>query len=372
MAATSSSSVPGLRLCDKGCGRPAFKSFPSCCVKCTGDSEAGHNRDCAAKAEVTRKEAAEAADAAGAAVAARLEKKRARDDDERTCPAGVCPPPPSAYPCGCIWSDAVTLVDGLTFSWQAHVSAESKKYHGSTLTCRFTAIMNASFDWERAPGYLYVGQRAAGDWSRASALVGAPVLVLKVSAGFEWRGGWSQRSNNYSWGFKQTDPSAVPDPKMGPLVVLDAAGTLEAEKAFAFKDNIPRAYCAFLDACAKALDVSVTDTDVSNKATYVHLKVTTPGGSVFVVDARMGGTFMSERRILENARRNASKFLKDLHALGQANSMSAGTYANVSLENTGTDLSIDHEGFELRLTDEHKAKVGTASKGASRYADESE
>ena len=69
---------------------------------------------------------------------------------------------------------------------------------------------------------------------------------------------------------------------------------------------------------------------------------------------------------------NASKFLKDLHALGQANSMSAGTYANVSLENTGTDLSIDHEGFELRLTDKHKAKVGTASKGASRYADESE
>ena len=76
---------------------------------------------------------------------------------------------------------------------------------------------------------------------------------------------------------------------------------------------------------------------------------------------------MSERRILENARRNASKFLKDLHALGQVNSMSAGTYANVSLESTGTDLSIDHEGFELRLTDEHKAKVGIASKGASRY-----
>ena len=50
------SSASGPRLCDKGCGRPAFGKFSSCCVKCTGDpSNNTHNRDCESKAKETQR-----------------------------------------------------------------------------------------------------------------------------------------------------------------------------------------------------------------------------------------------------------------------------------------------------------------------------
>ena len=43
-----------LKLCGKGCGRPAFRNFATCCVRCDG-TPGGHNHDCASKAaELTR------------------------------------------------------------------------------------------------------------------------------------------------------------------------------------------------------------------------------------------------------------------------------------------------------------------------------
>ena len=42
-----------MSLCHKGCGLPAFGEYDSCCVKCTGDPEEDHNKDCAAKAART-------------------------------------------------------------------------------------------------------------------------------------------------------------------------------------------------------------------------------------------------------------------------------------------------------------------------------
>jgi len=41
-------------LCAQGCGRPAFLTFATCCVRCDGRADQGHNRDCAAKAAKTK------------------------------------------------------------------------------------------------------------------------------------------------------------------------------------------------------------------------------------------------------------------------------------------------------------------------------
>ena len=75
-----------LRLCEKNCGRPAFMSFSTCCVRCTGDPDSGHNYDCAAKAEQARAAAAEAEKQAAleaeAAAKRLMERKRAYEDDD--------------------------------------------------------------------------------------------------------------------------------------------------------------------------------------------------------------------------------------------------------------------------------------------------
>ena len=39
-------------LCVKGCGRPRFDRFDTCCVRCDGTRD-GHNRDCESKAAHT-------------------------------------------------------------------------------------------------------------------------------------------------------------------------------------------------------------------------------------------------------------------------------------------------------------------------------
>ena len=62
------------RLCVKGCGRPAYGSFDTCCVKCAQND--GHNFDCAKKVQPGRKRKAD--DISGdEALARRLQQEEA-------------------------------------------------------------------------------------------------------------------------------------------------------------------------------------------------------------------------------------------------------------------------------------------------------
>ena len=134
------------------------------------------------------------------------------------------------------WSEEVTLlvVSGLSFAWKFASAHE--------ITVRFTDNSGTvGFDWESAPGYLRIGVRSpkvsniyqAGFSMRAkpSSIVGLPLVALKVAEGFKWLGGWSQSNEEFKWTFSWDDSDAVPDPKMGPLILLDELGRHEAAKA---------------------------------------------------------------------------------------------------------------------------------------------
>ena len=271
-----------MSLCHKGCGRPAFGEYDSCCVKCTGDPEEDHNKDCAAKAARTtlqrqkRPAEEEAVGEAGAWLRAAVLRPKLTSD---TC----------GGPCACLNSPEVELFDGLTFTWQQHVGPAAVKYHGSDITFKFINCggPHGFCNWESPSGHLSYGQTGA-----------PPLLVRKLAAGLTWQGGYSSSSGSgrseYSTSFKKEAGVDFDLQTSQLLLELDEAGSAEAEAERLTALQEPLAFADFVDKCGASLDVLITSTDVSNKATYIELAVSTPGGSSFELKVRLGGTFVSE------------------------------------------------------------------------------
>ena len=135
---------------------------------------------------------------------------------------------------------------------------------------------------------------------------------------------------------------------------LDAAGAAKAEQVKKTLLQVPKAFVGFLDVCGGALDVDLQGVDISNKATYTHFVVTTPGGSVFRVESREGGVFNSE--VEAEAREDPAAFLRALMELGDECS---GTYCRATLPTRGADLTIGTDAFEILEPSKGSTKEGT-------------
>lgn len=100
--------------------------------------------------------------------------------------------------------------------------------------------------------------------------------------------------------------------------------------------------------------MDLQDVEISNKATYTHFVVTTPGGSVFRVESREGGVYDS--KVKAKARKDQAAFLRALMELGDE---SSGTYCRATLPTRGADLTIGPEGFEILEPSKGSTKEGT-------------
>ena len=156
----------------------------------------------------------------------------------------------------------IHLAPGLAYGWRGPDDSDGS---GSKVSIHFIQLgCPPIFDWETAPGFLLLGRQvsaAAEAWQStpvvvdqweawvngkkmwitephgnpACGLCEAPQQVLKVADGFKWCKGWAQSLHEYAWDFEVTD-GAVPDPMMGPLILLDPeAGVLEAARATRLK-----------------------------------------------------------------------------------------------------------------------------------------
>ena len=318
-----------MSLCHKGCGRPAFGEYDSCCVKCTGDPEEDHNKDCAAKAERTtlqrqkRPAEEEAVGEAGAWLRAAVLRPKLTSDG---CNG----------PCACLNSPEVELLDGLTFTWQQHVGPAAVKYHGSDITFKFINCggPRGSCNWESPSGHLSYGQTGA-----------PPLLVRKLAAGLTWRGGHSssatQGRSEYSTSFKKEAGVDFDLQTSQLLLELDEAGSAEAEAERLTALQEPLAFADFVDKCGASLHVLITSTDVSNKATYIDLAVSTPGGSAFELKVRLGGTFVSEKHVLSRLKKDPVGSLEEFAGLGEGGVSTC----TVRLTTKGDDLDISPAGF---------------------------
>lgn len=334
-----------MSLCHKGCGRPAFGEYDSCGVKCTGDPEEDHNKDCAAKAaRTTQREKRAAEEEANRTIREALNAKLAKLSSDG-CHG----------PCACLNSPEVELLDGLTFTWQQHVGPAAVKYHGSDITFKFINCggPRGSCNWESPSGHLSYGQTGA-----------PPLLVRKLAAGLTWRGGHSssatQGRSEYSTSFKKEAGVDFDLQTSQVLLELDEAGSAEAEAERLTALQEPLAFADFVDKCGASLHVLITSTDVSNKATYIDLAVSTPGGSAFELKVRLGGTFVSEKHVLSRLKKDPVGSLEEFAGLGEGGVSTC----NVRLTTKGDDLDISPTGFVVHPpSTPAKGTVASASRG---------
>ena len=113
---------------------------------------------------------------------------------------------------------------------------------------------------------------------------------------------------------------------------------------------------------AKAFDVTVTSTDVTNKATYVNFLAATANGSIFKVDSRLGGVHMSQGRVLGNLKSQTLPFLRELADLAPPDGFTS-RVVKITMEACGDDLKLDADGFEI--TAAGRAAAGTVKHDAS-------
>ena len=156
----------------------------------------------------------------------------------------------------------------------------------------------------------------------------------------------------YETQLAKTEPGATIESPLGDA--LDEQGAAEADAVAKKLLQVPKAFVGFLDVCGGALDVELLGVDISNKATYTHFVVTTPGGSVFRVESREGGVFDSE--VEANAREDPAAFLRALMELGDECS---GTYCRATLPTRGADLTIGTDGFEILEPSKGSTKEGS-------------
>ena len=270
------------------------------------------------------------------------EDKRKRGDDTDTDEAD-----PSADPV----SDPVHLLDGLSYSCTFHNTDSSKQYYGSDISIKFkcicsnAALSNAAlgcnlesfYDWRSTKGYLVIGHV---DKSKP------PLLTLKISESIKHRGGYSfsgsMADHTYGTSFTTT-PGASLDTSSTLLIKLDEEGLAAAEKVRLTALQHRPAFLALLDACGAAFDVTVHHTCASNKATYIELTAESPCGTLFELDVRVGGVFMSESRVVKKLKENVVRSLREFAALGDG----LGTYGRVTLSAAGSELDIGPDGFTI-------------------------
>ena len=251
-----------------------------------------------------------------------------------------------------VTSELVNLTDGLDYQWTRHVGEESIKYHGAELKLKFhgTTGGSESFDWESTPGYLCFGPKG-----------GEPLFERKIIDGVRWLGGMSysssgfgggSRSFTYKTSFAIEPGTSLDNGVLGPP--LEGAAKTAADNIRRATANHAKAFAAFLDAGGKrAFDLVVTNTDASNKATYVDLTATTAGGSVFELNSRLGGQFISQNRVISGLGRDPS-FLQQLAGLTEMPTFYS-RVVKIRLVTKGSDLDLDHEGFAVR----YKKAAGT-------------
>lgn len=308
--------------CANGCGQYAFRSFPTCCVRC--DGLGAHNHDCAEKSKQT--------------LAAFESKKRKRDDMATAMPAPNLDPASDR-----VWSDPIELIDGLSYRWKDRGQVVEVEFVGS---CKADGSMGKG-PAKRSVDYLstrgYIGFNDSNREQYLLLKINDEVLIPQ-HLGECFMGGMN--GNVVSTSFKkQTD--AVIDLTSTPILLkLDAAGAAAADAQRRTAQQHPCAFGAFLDQCGTTLAVELTSSDTSNKATYADLTVRTPGGTTFELQARMGGVFMSERRLKANLQANKVAQLRELESLDPNG---VGTYCRVRLVAQGADLlQIGPDGFIIR------------------------
>lgn len=386
--------------CANGCGRAAFRSFATCCVRCTGAPDS-HNHDCFEKHKQT--------------VAAFESKKRKRDEDV----AGPQLKPTCNGQCACRWSEPIELTDGLSYRWMAPAGDFAKTFAAApAFACMpHTSPTLGPLPYPRWHGHgdgdqmvniEFFGSRKADgtmgkgpahgsiDYLSTRGYIGFsdPRLLVKVNdevlipehLGEGFCGGMG--GGVASTDFRKRPGAVVDFPTTAILLKLDDAGVAAADAVRRTAVQHPRAFAAFLDRYGAALSVELRSADVSNKATYADLTVRTPAGTAFELEARMGGVFMSERRLQANlqAKKVAqvrvpppraiprsclrcsvvwtslrrrirsppllidccllARQLRELESLGADG---YGTYCRIRLITQGADLeSIGPDGFQLR------------------------
>ena len=139
------------------------------------------------------------------------------------------------------------------------------------------------YDWRSTHGYFSFGPPG-----------GTPLLVRKIADGVTYRGGVSYgyggfggHSTGHSYKTHFSKRAGFGTIERIFEDELDDAGKAEAEAVRLTALQHPRAFSAFLDECGgPALDMTITWAMASNKATYVNLTASTPGGTAFDVEVR--------------------------------------------------------------------------------------
>ena len=269
-----------------------------------------------------------------------------------------------------VWSDPIELMDGLAYRWMMSTGESAKNGHGHGDDDQLVEV--ELFGTRKADGsmgglsgsmgggstggldYLttrgYIGFKSAGGEQYLLLKINDEVLIPEhlgegysaIMTGDGKASGFGVCTTRF-----RCKPGAVLDfPSTPILLKLDETAAAEAETQRLTALQHPRAFAAFLDQHGSDLAVELTTSDVSNKATYADLTITTPGGTAFALEARMGGVFMSERRLKANLQANKVTQLREIQDLGVNG---RGTYCRIRLVTQGADLEqIGPEGFQIR------------------------
>ena len=343
------SSPPKITLCSKGCGRPAFGRFTTCCVKCTGnpDDDSTHNLDCACKAQETLRRAV----IAKITESGQHSRKRPRVDNDST---DEDEPGTSA-------DGFVYLGHKLSYTWRQ----DAEKVY---IMFKCTRKPQAGSDW-----YDFRTTRGYFNWGP----LGLPPLVTRaLNVGVEpWHGGYSFRGGALTGGPDLLETSFVKKEAGKELDFilsgrLTAASMAAADAVRRIRTQEPKALLAFLDLCGERMNAIISKHMITNKATSFDLALTTPGGTQFTLDIRMGGVFWSEARI--KARLGQGQH-RDVKSPDKVNCLKEfvgleqdgiGTFCRVTLAVTGSDLTaFGADGFEI-----DGAATGAGSPGSSSAA----
>ena len=265
----------------------------------------------------------------------------------------------------CVWSDPIELMDGLSYRWMMPTGESAKNGHGhgdddQLVEVEFFGTRNADGSMGGLSGHRsldclttrgYIGFKSAGGEQYLLLKINDEVLIPEhlgegysaIITGDGKASGFGVCTTRF-----RCKPGAVLDfPSTPILLKLDSeTAAVEAETQRLTALQHPRAFAAFLDQHGSDLAVELTTSDVSNKATYADLTITTPGGTAFALEARMGGVFMSERRLKANLQANKVTQLREIQDLGVNG---RGTYCRIRLVTQGADLEqIGPEGFQIR------------------------
>jgi len=252
-----------------------------------------------------------------------------------------------------LWKASTTLpiCDGVTAIWSQTKDACSIKITVRGQETKLGRYGDHGNQYSRVEsGYLSIGNTAttnSGDHKPPLFLrrFASGVIPEKASTGYLCL----KNLGTLELTFKKKSPGNTIDAMFDSK--MDSRALDEYNNILLKAKQIPNAMKAFL--LQQHLNhILILRVLMTNKASYADVQMTTNGGSVFLLEARIGGVHISEVDIvsmLKNDQRNHYSFTLDLLNNGNTDAMGDFTtlVSSCKLLNEGDDLTVRIDGYDI-------------------------